>query len=153
MSVQLKFKVVNKTYTGDLLTDRYREILINTIRSLIVPTIDWINKYVPKRTGQLRDDLIEYIKIHWRTTVDEKTLIDLITKIEYATDIHGIAAHKGTWFEHSGAPAIANYYNHTGRIYLDDPEAFEYWHLIIEDFVREELRKNIMIQTDNLLGG
>lgn len=149
MTVQTKFKVVGKTYDSDTLLLKYREILDYAVRSTMIPTIDWINTFVPKRTGQLRDDLIKWIKLNWKYN---SGIMDLVTSIEYATDIHGIAAHSGTWFEHSGAPAVANYYKHLGRIYLDDPEALEFWYFLIEEFVREELRKNIIIQTDSILG-
>ncbi len=152
MSVQLKFKVVDKTYTGDQLTNKYREILILAIRSLLIPTIDWINKYVPKRTGQLRDSLINWINDHW--IVDDVGLkASLNTDVEYAFDISGDASHKGTWYEHSGAPAVAYYYNNYGRIFLDDPQAITMWSGLMASFLNSEFNKNIISYKENLLGG
>ena len=154
MSVQLKFKVVDKTYTPEILISKYREIIFNAIKDTKTYTINWIHKFVPKRTGQLRDNLIEWINNHWMLgTMDRNTIIDLVTNIEYATDMTGDVVHTGTWYEHSGAPAMAFYYGYNGRIFLDDPTAIINWYFIIEDFVREELTKNITIYKDYILGG
>ena len=73
--------------------------------------------------------------------------------MEYAFDIAGIAAHIGTWFEHSGAAATAYYYNNFGRVYLDDPQAFEKWYTLIGSFITQNFHQNLIIYKGVFLGG
>lgn len=141
-----------KEYSKEDLIRIFHEILLNALRATKIEALNWINKYVPKRTGQLRDSLIDWINEHW--IVDDVGLkASLHSNVEYAFDIVGDASHKGTWFEHSGAEATAYYYNNYGRIFLDDPSAVARWSGLMASMLNNEFNKNIIAYKENLLGG
>jgi len=147
-----RYKINGKEYSKEELLSILQEVLRLTLKTTKIEALNWINKYVPKRTGQLRDSLIDWINDHW--IVNEIGLkASLHTNVEYAFDIIGIAAHSATWFEHSGAEATAYYYNNYGRIFLDDPQAITRWSGLISSFLNSEFNKNLISYRANLLGG
>ena len=147
-----RYRYKGRDFSKEELLIIFHEILFNTLKATKITILDWINKYVPKRTGQLRDSLIDWINSHW--IVDEIGLkASLHSDVEYAFDIVGDAAHKGTWFEHSGAEATAYYYNNYGRIFLDDPQALTRWSGLISSFLNSEFNRNIISYKENLMGG
>ena len=147
------FKHKGKNYTHEELLIIVHEILQNTLISVKIETIDWIHTYVPKRTGQLRNSLIDWVNNNW--FVDEHGLwASMATDVEYATKITGLAAHHGTWYEHSGAPAYAKFGNkYYGRVYLDDPQAIAGWYQIIGSYIYDRFITTLQIYKENLLGG
>ena len=148
---KLSFWIRGKTYTHEQIILNFDDIIKHTIKITKRETIEWINKKVPKRTGQLRLDLIKWINTHWIFT-SIWILLDLQTNVEYATKIEGDAAHSDTWFEHSGQPAVAFYANHIGVIHLDDPEAMSGWYIYIMNYVKERWLINLKIATNYILG-
>jgi len=147
-----RYRYNGRDFSKEELVIIFNEILRLTLRTTKIEALNWINKYVPKRTGQLRDSLIDWINTNW--IVDEVGLrASLHTDVEYAFDIVGDAAHDATWYEHSGAEATAYYYNNYGRIFLDDPQALTRWSGLMSSFLNSEFNKNIIIYKENLLGG
>ena len=148
-----RYRYKGKEYSKEELLKIFKEILRATLNATKIAAIDWTNRFVPKRTSALRNSLIDWINKHWVTT-DKGLKASLDTNIEYAFNISGDAAHKGTWFEHSGSPAYA-YYNELvqGRVYLDDPQALTLWSGMMASFLNSEFNKNIITYKENLLGG
>jgi hypothetical protein len=147
-----KVKVGDRWYSRRQVKKNIKLILADTLRATKEDTIDWIRRYVPKRTGQLQEDLIAWIDKNW--VVDNEGLqISIGSKIEYAGDIKGEPAHAATWFEHSGRRAVANYGKHEGRIFLDDPEAIADWHITIKDFIKEKVVNYINSYKSIYFGG
>jgi len=101
-------------------------ILQDTLDWTIIDVEAWIKEFVPKRTGQLQDNLLLNLQSSF---IKNKTMIRLVLKtfIDYAGDVNAYSdaqvQHNATWFEHSGARAYAYYGGHHGPIFLDDPEA------------------------------
>ncbi len=100
--------------------------ILNEIHSSVLADMeDWINVKVPKRTGQLRDNLIQNIQSS-RVRAGVLRII-IATSIDYASEVNemttGQVQHGGTHKEHSGKTAYAYYYGHYGKIFLLDPGA------------------------------
>ena len=142
------FTYKGKHYTKEELITILNEILRCTLQATKTETLNWINAFVPKRTGALRESLIDWINSNW--VFENNTLkISLGTDVEYAFNIEGDPKHKGTWLEHSGAPA----YDYFGRrVFLDDPEALQAWHIIIQSFIQEVFNTNLRSYKETLLG-
>jgi len=147
-----RYRYKGRDFSKEELLVIFNEILFNTLKATKIAALDWINRYVPKRTGQLRDSLIDWMNTHW--IVDDVGLkASLHSDVEYAFDIAGDPAHSGTWYEHSGAPATAYYYHHFGRVFLDDPTAIAMWSGLISSFLNSEFNRNIISYKENLMGG
>lgn len=105
----------------DIIKDLLNEALELTLRDLRI----WILKFVPKRTGQLRRNLLRNIK----SSRVKSTIMRIIirTSIDYASEVNAYSTaqvrHYNTEREHSGAYAYAYYGGHYGRIRLHDPLA------------------------------
>lgn len=105
------------------------EIIITLLEEILELTLtdleEWIEKYVPKRTGQLRDNLLRNIR---SSRVRNGVLrIIIATSIDYAEKVNEMSTaqvqHESTDREHSGKKAYAYYWGHYGPIILDDPDA------------------------------
>jgi len=103
----------------------------------------WIQKYVPKRTGQLQDNLLYFLSSS--TTRYGRYEVQIKTDVPYAGDISGNVKHYQTWLEHSGRWAKANYYNNWGMIFLHDPEAIVDWMDVLPQEARRELLDNLLM--------
>ncbi len=116
-------KNVNLSYEDVLKV--INDILNEVHVSVLADMEEWINEKVPKRTGQLRDNLLRNIQ---SSRVRDGVLrIIIATSIDYASKVNEMSTsqvqHRGTWKEHSGKWAYAYYYGNYGRIFLDDPSA------------------------------
>ena len=113
-------------------------------------TINWILKYVPKRTGQIQTELIHAVNV-WKYTKNSVEIFLTTVKADYWNDIIN-TQHTMTWFEHSGKDAVAFYGGHSGYILLDDPDAIENWYVLISDFIITTF-KNHAISLRNMYFG
>ena len=148
-----QYKINGKIYSKDELLTILKETLRLTLIATKNAALDWIFKFVPKRTGALRNSLIDWMNKNWILTT-KGLKASLHSNIPYAFEIKGEAKHKGTWFEHSGAPAYA-FYNELvqGRVYLDDPQALTLWSGMMASFLNSEFNNNLIMYRENLLGG
>ena len=115
--------------TKNLTYEQVLDIIISLLNEVLELTLtdmeEWIKKYVPKRTGQLRDNLLRNI----RSSRVRNGILRLIiaTSIDYAAKVNEMTTaqvrHAGTDREHSGKKAYAYYWGHYGPITLDDPKA------------------------------
>jgi len=127
--------------TVRLITNILQDALDWTIREME----DWIKKFVPKRTGQLQDNLLANIK---SSRVRDHTLKLIIrTSIDYAGKVSEMSdaqvQHDSTWFEHSGERAYAYYYGHYGRIYLNDPDAKGDFFQLLQEYGKDRAFVNL----------
>lgn len=103
-------------------------MLLYVLEELIFELKIWINTKVPKRTGQLRDNLLK----HLESSNVKKGLMRLVlgTDIKYAPDVADMATRQ---VRHSGEKGYAYYYGHHGKINLDDPQAIgDFWEELME---------------------
>lgn len=121
-------------------------ILQDTLDWTIKDLEEWIKIYVPKRTGNLQEDLIDNLYSSW---IKNKLTIRLVLKtfVDYAGDVDAMSdaqvQHDSTWYEHSGKRAYAYYHRHHGRIFLDDPEALGGFFEKLQEYARDRCLFNL----------
>ena len=102
--------------TSQQLISLIEPILYATLQNTITDMIRWILKYVPRRTGQLRDTLIKSMK---SSRVQNGMLKFIVgTHVQYANKVNQMSTSQvqhNSWFEHSGHRAYAYYYNYKHR--------------------------------------
>jgi hypothetical protein len=133
---------------------RVNEMLHYILNEVLFILRIWINTYVPKRTGQLRDKLLnslEQSEVKWGML---KIIVG--TRIDYAQKVSdfgtGNVRHVATWYEHSGKKAYAYYYGYHGPIFLNDPFAIGNWIEEMENFIKERAQR-ILCDAQNLFFG
>ncbi len=146
-----RYRYHGKTFSQEELIQILTNIMLSSLVLSKHDTIKQIKKIVPKRTGQIHDSLIDWINTQWRVRKDNMT-ISLGTFVPYADRITGDVAHRSTWFEHSGKPATASYYGHSGNIFLNDPQAIIDWKIKIGEYIKEVFEKYIEIYKGIYLG-
>ena len=123
-----------------------QNILADTLAWTLIEVEEWINTYVPKRTGQLRENLIRNLQSSWVKGGFNIRLV-IRTHIDYAAKVNAMSdaqvQHSGTWYEHSGARAYAYYYGYHGRIYLDDPEAIGGFFEVMQQYAKLRVFVNL----------
>ena len=106
---------------------------------------DWIDEFVPKRTGQLRDSLKHNLR---SSRVINKTLLKLYfgTHLDYADFVNDMTTSQ---VAHNGTIGYAYYYGNYGRITLNDPNAVGSFFDKMIQYARIALKANIQraIQT------
>lgn len=146
----LRFKIDGRIVpTYDLVKKVIQELLNEALTITIAETKEWINKFVPKRSADLRVSLIEFLEksIPPTSTFDELRGIRLVlgvgAEINYAKYVNEMTTrqvkHKGTWREHSGKRA----YSKGHRAYLYDPQAVGGYHDKMVVFATERFNINI----------
>jgi hypothetical protein len=94
------------------------DIMTKTLEYTITDIEEWISIYVAKRTGQLQDSLIRFLKTSaW---VNNKLKLILGTDLEYAQYVNNMSSNQ---VRHSGEIGKAYYYGFFGDVLLDDPMA------------------------------
>ena len=130
----------NPQLTERQVEDIIINILIETFTLTMVGLKNWILRYVPKRTGQLRNNLIDNIQSG--RVKNLKMILIIRTSIDYAKRVNamstGTVRHDNAEREHYTVSyyskrkkkmtkrhpyAYAYYYKKHGRIKLHDPQA------------------------------
>ena len=116
------------------------DMVLRTALSHTIDDLDaWIDEFVPKRTGQLRDSL----KMNLRSSrVVNRTLLKLYfgTHLNYAEFVNDMTTSQ---VAHDGEIGYAYYYGNYGRITLDDPHALGNFFGEMITFAQSALRTNI----------
>ena len=143
---QIKY-IVGKTkgLTYEQVLSIIKSLLEEVLELTLTDMEEWIREKVPKRTGQLRDNLLKNI----RSSRVKKGVLRLIiaTSIDYAKEVNEMTTaqvrHSGTTREHSGKKAYAYYYGHYGPITLDDPEAIGNFFDILVEYAKDRVLINL----------
>ena len=144
-AADIKYLVEGSEYTYDeikeLISDMLNDVLTQTLLDINI----WIDYHVPKRTGKLRFSL----KKNLQSSNVSRNILKLImgTAVDYAKEVNkmtqGQVRHTGTNKENDGSWAYANYWGHSGRIYLDDPQAVgHFWDKLLS-FTKERIIINL----------
>ena len=107
-------------------------MLLYVLDELIFELTIWIKTKVPKRTGQLRDNMLKQLQ----SSNVKKGLMRLVlgTNIDYAPDVAKMSTRQ---VRHSGEKGYAYYYGESGPITLDDPQAIgNFWEELL-DYAQE----------------
>ena len=126
--IKIKFIAKNTEVDFDEILSLLHNMLLYVLDELILELKIWIKTKVPKRTGQLRDNLLK----HLESSNVKKGLMRLVlgTDITYAPDVADMPTRI---VRHSGEVAYAYYYGHHGKIMLNDPQAIgDFWNELME---------------------
>ena len=147
--VEIKCVIGKRKYTIQEVKTFIQKILDETLELTITETEEWIDEFVPKRSG----DLIESLK---KFLAKSRPPPSPIGELRGARLILGVGAdiiyakyvieftdenvqHAGTWREHSGKKA----YSKGQPVFLDDPKAIANYHDAMVKFAVERLKKNL----------
>jgi len=135
----------NKNLSYEQVLDIIISLLEEILELTLIDLEDWIETYVPKRTGQLRDNLLRNIR---SSRVRNGVLrIIIATSIDYAEKVNEMTTaqvrHTDTDREHSGKKAYAYYYGHYGPITLDDPYAVGGFFEELVEFAKDRVIMNL----------
>jgi hypothetical protein len=115
-----------------------QDILVDTLTFTTRELEDWINSKVPKRTGNLREDLISNL---YSSRVQQGILrLILGSTIEYAKFVNAMTT---TQVAHGGEWGYAYYHGYYGKIWLNDPEAIGHFFRELLFYAKERIQLNL----------
>lgn len=114
-----------------------RSILQETLDLTLEELQDFIDTKVPKRTGQLRDNLARHI-LSSRVT-DTALKLRYGTGVDYASYVNEMTTEQ---VRHHGEKGYAYYYGHAGPIILNDPEAIGHFFDKMGEYAHERILTN-----------
>ena len=147
---QITYMAKNSKYTYEQMVQLIKiilnDVLIDTKKDLVI----WIKSKVPKRTGQLRKDLIEWLD---GSTIS-KGIMRLVmgTYLPYAEDVAQMTTSQ---VRHSGEVGYVYYPNKMGirgRVILNDPRAIGFFWDKMMTFAKERVAINLIRAKNTHLG-
>ena len=144
---EIKYIIKHTNLTYQQVVDVITNILDHTLAATMKDLKAWINKYVPKRTGQLRDSLKKNLESS--RVVNGIMRIKLGTHLNYAPAVNLFSTSQ---VRHRGEIGYAYYYGHYGRIVLNDPLAIgSFWDKILL-YITQRARTNLIAAKRVYLG-
>ena len=147
--IDVKYVIGKSKLTHEQVITFIMDIMNETLELTIKECEEWIDKYVPKRSGDLIESLKKFLNKSKPppTTVGELRNVRLIlgagADVKYAKYVmemtDAMVQHEGTWFEHSGKRA----YSKGERVFLDDPDARGGFFDMLVIYAIERLRMNL----------
>ena len=123
-------------------------ILETTLQLVVADVKKWIQIYVPKRTGQLQDNLLANFQSSYIQN-GRILKLKLGTNIDYAQFVNKMPA---AMVQHAGDLAYAYYYGVHGKIILNDQMAQGHYHGIMLMYARDRLRFHLKDTKATILG-
>lgn len=135
--IEIRYLAKGNPLSFEEILSMVHNMLLYVLDELLVELEGWINRFVPKATGQLRESLIKNLK----SSEVKKGLMRLVlgTHISYA---QRVAEMSTAMVRHSGEERYVNYYGERGKIRLWDPEAIGNF---FEEFVKFAEERTIFI--------
>jgi len=130
--IKIKYLAKGTTLTFDEVAALLHNMFLYVLDELLFELRIWIKTKVPKRTGQLRDNLLKNLK----SSNVKKGLMRLVlgTNIDYAPEVAEMSTSQ---VRHSGEIGYAYYYGESGKITLNDPQAIgDFWNELM-DYAQE----------------
>lgn len=137
--IKIKYLAKNTELEFEEILALFHNMLLYVLDELSFELRIWIKSKVPKRTGQLRDNLLKQLE----SSNVKKGLMRIVlgTNIDYAPKVAEMTTAQ---VRHSGEKGYAYYYGEHGIIMLDDPEAIgNFWEELM-DYARE--RTTVILQ-------
>ena len=136
--IQIKFLAKNTEVDFSEIVVLLHNMLLYVLDELLSELRIWIKKKVPKRTGQLQDNLLKNLE----SSNVKKGLMRLVlgTNIDYAPEVAEMSTSQ---VRHFGEKGYAYYYGEHGPIMLNDPQAIgDFWNELID--YAQEITMNIL---------
>ena len=147
---QITYMAKNSIYTYQQMVQLIQLILEDVLTDTKKDLVIWIKSKVPKRTGQLRKDLIEWLD---GSTISKGILrVVMGTYLPYAEDV---AQMSQAQVRHSGEIGYVYYPNKMGirgRVILDDPRAVGYFWDKLMTFAKDRAAINLIRAKNKHLG-
>ena len=127
-SVEIKYLAKGNVLTYAEILALLHNMLLYVLDELLFELRIWIKSKVPKRTGQLRENMLR----HLETSNVKKGLMRIVigTNIDYAPKV---AEMTTTMVRHVNEVGYAYYYGKSGKIMLNDPQAIgNFWEVLLE---------------------
>ena len=147
---QISYMAKNSKYTMDQIRVMIQQILELVLNTTIVELEIFIDNIVPKRTGQLRKTLKDWLK----GSNVYKGVLRLImgTNIPYAEDVAEMTTSQVRHNKEVGYVYYPNIFGIRGRVILDDPRAQgRFWDKMLE-FAKERVDINLIRAKNQILG-
>ena len=134
--------IVGKTHFSSIseVKKMISKIMRNAITQTIKDVTGWINKYVPKRTGQLRDTLIFNLKQSKGTNKGAELILGVDPRVDYVKYVDKM---QDSNVRHTGQKGYAYYYGYNGKLKLNDPKAIGHFWGTLKRFARQSFRDNV----------
>jgi len=135
---QIKLYVKGTAMTQEEALTVFHAMLIYVLDQIKKELKAWILKFVPKRTGQLQDNMLRQLE----SSSVKKGLMRLVlgTNIDYAPKVAEMSTSQ---VAHDQEVGYAYYWGASGRLILDDPDAIgDFW---------EELKKYTIESLQSIL--
>jgi len=126
--IKIKYLAKGNELSFEEVLALFHNMLLYVLDELMAELRIWINTKVPKRTGQLRDNLLRNLE----SSNVKKGLMRIVlgTDIQYAPDV---AEMSTVQVRHSGEVGYAYYWGKHGKLILDDPAAIgNFWEELIK---------------------
>lgn len=145
----IEYILGNSSYTYDQVCAFVQTILNETLELTIKETEEWIDEFVPKRSGDLIESLKHFLGRSRPPPIAAGEIrgIRLIlgsgADVKYAKYVIKMSdeqvQHNATWYEHSGKKA----YSKGKPVFLDDPHAIGAYHEKMIEYAKERLKTNL----------
>jgi len=146
--IKIKYLAKGTTLTFDEVAALLHNMFLYVLDELLFELRIWIKTKVPKRTGQLRDNLLKNLK----SSNVKKGLMRLVlgTNIDYAPEVAEMSTSQ---VRHSGEIGYAYYYGESGKITLNDPQAIgDFWNELM-DYAQERTMSILKRAIDEYFAG
>jgi hypothetical protein len=147
---KIKYMAKNSSYTYEELIILIKAILEDVLSDTITELDIWIDSKVPKRTGQLRHMLKQWIK---GSTIHKGILrMVLGTNLPYAEDVNKMTTSQVRHHGQVGYVYYPNLFKIRGRVILNDPRAVGSFFDKLIEFTKERLDINLIKAKNKHLG-
>lgn len=146
--IKIKYLAKNNELEFEEVLALFHNMLLYVLDELLFELRIWIKTKVPKRTGQLRDNLLKQLD----SSRVKKGLMRIVlgTNIDYAPKVAEMTTAQ---VRHSGEKGYAYYYGEYGPIILDDPEAIgNFWEELM-DYAQERTMVILQRAIDEYFAG
>ncbi len=147
-SIQIKYLAKGNALTYAEILALLHNMLLYVLDELTFELRIWIKSKVPKRTGQLRDNLLR----HLESSNVKKGLMRIVlgTNIDYAQEV---AEMTTPMVRHINEIGYAYYYGASGKIILNDPQAIgNFWEELLQ-YAEERTQFILQRAIDEYFGG
>lgn len=147
---QISYMAKNSKYSYQEIVRLIKAILDDVLAATIKELEIWIDSKVPKRTGQLRHMLKQWLKGSNVT----KGVLRLVmgTNLPYAEDVAGFTTSQVRHNKEVGYVYYPNIFGVRGRVILNDPRAIgNFWEKMLE-FAKERVDINLIKAKNKHLG-
>jgi len=132
----------NPHLSKQVIEDIIKKIMVKALNDTIMLGKNWVNTYVPKRTGQLRDSLNKSLEASGKYKNALKTKLVAGTHLNYAKYVNKMRTSQ---VRHFGKKyGYAGYYGAPFKVLLNDPKAIAPFWGQFKMYLRKQLKNKVL---------